>query len=113
MNAPISEAKSKKPRSSIPASTDVQHLAAKPQSPAKTKRPPPLIEIACPNAVNGAVEKPRALPRVAFSVAEVAAMTGLAPISIYRLIARGRLRACTVLRHKLISATEVAKLVNS
>lgn len=56
-----------------------------------------------------AAEKPAPLPvpKLAYSVPEAAHALGCSPVSIYRLIARGKLRAVRCLRHKLIPVTEL------
>jgi excisionase family DNA binding protein len=55
--------------------------------------------------------EPAKLPRLAFSVNETAQQLGVTPITVYRLIQRGKLRASSVLRHKLIPVTEIQKLL--
>lgn len=52
--------------------------------------------------------------RLAYSIEEAAQMLGLNYHSIYRLIQRGKLKACRVLRGKfLISRDELLKLLKS
>ncbi|MEW6157789.1 MAG: helix-turn-helix domain-containing protein [Verrucomicrobiota bacterium] len=55
--------------------------------------------------------EPAKLPRLAFSVNETAEALGIKPISVYRLINRGKLRASSVLRHKLIPVSEIQRLL--
>lgn len=61
-------------------------------------------------------EQPAVAPseRLAYSVAETAALLGVNYFSVYRLIQRGKLRACRALRGKLlVPRTELLKLLNS
>ncbi len=56
-----------------------------------------------------------ALPkeRIAYSIHEAAEMLGVDYFSVYRLIQRGKLKACRALRGKfLISKTELFRLLN-
>jgi excisionase family DNA binding protein len=51
--------------------------------------------------------------RIAYSIPEAAKMLGLDYFSIYRLVQRGKLKACRALRGKfLISSTELFRLLN-
>jgi excisionase family DNA binding protein len=61
-------------------------------------------------------EQPAAAPseRLAYSVEEAAALLGVNYFSVYRLIQRGKLRACRALRGKLlVPRTELLKLLKS
>jgi excisionase family DNA binding protein len=49
--------------------------------------------------------------RLAYSTQEVATMLNISTKSVYRLLARGLLRANKSLRHKLIGAEELARFV--
>ena len=52
--------------------------------------------------------------RIAYSIPEVADMLGVDYFSVYRLIQRGKLKACRALRGKfLISKTELFRLLNT
>jgi excisionase family DNA binding protein len=52
--------------------------------------------------------------RLAYSVEEAAALLGVNYFSVYRLIQRGKLRACRALRGKLlVPRSELLKLVKS
>jgi excisionase family DNA binding protein len=52
--------------------------------------------------------------RIAYSIHEVADMLGVDYFSVYRLIQRGKLKACRALRGKfLISKTELFRLLNA
>jgi excisionase family DNA binding protein len=57
---------------------------------------------------------PPAVERLAYSIEEAAQMLGINYHSIYRLIQRGKLKACRALRGKLlISRDELLKLLKS
>lgn len=59
-------------------------------------------------------ERPAATERLAYSIAEAAAMLGVHYFSIYRLIQRGKLKACRALRGKLlVPRTELLKLLRT
>jgi excisionase family DNA binding protein len=52
--------------------------------------------------------------RIAYSIPEAADMLGLDYFSVYRLIQRGKLKACRALRGKfLIPRTELFRLLNT
>jgi excisionase family DNA binding protein len=52
--------------------------------------------------------------RIAYSIPEAAEMLGLDYFSVYRLVQRGKLKACRALRGKfLISRTELFRLLNA
>jgi excisionase family DNA binding protein len=52
--------------------------------------------------------------RIAYSIHEAAEMLGVDYFSVYRLIQRGKLKACRALRGKfLISKTELFRLLNA
>ena len=52
--------------------------------------------------------------RIAYSIPEAADMLGLDYFGVYRLVQRGKLKACRVLRGKfLISRTELFRLLNT
>lgn len=52
--------------------------------------------------------------RLAYSLHETAEMLGVDYFSVYRLVQRGKLKACRALRGKfLISRTELLKLLKS
>jgi excisionase family DNA binding protein len=51
--------------------------------------------------------------RIAYSIPEAAEMLGLDYFTVYRLVQRGKLKACRALRGKfLISRTELFRLLN-
>jgi excisionase family DNA binding protein len=52
--------------------------------------------------------------RIAYSIPEAADMLGVDYFSVYRLVQRGKLKACRALRGKfLISRTELFRLLNA
>jgi excisionase family DNA binding protein len=52
--------------------------------------------------------------RIAYSIPEAAEMLGVDYFSVYRLVQRGKLKACRVLRGKfLIPRTELFRLLNT
>jgi excisionase family DNA binding protein len=52
--------------------------------------------------------------RIAYSIPEAAEMLGLDYFSVYRLVQRGKLKACRALRGKfLIPRTELFRLLNT
>jgi len=52
--------------------------------------------------------------RIAYSIPEAAEMPGLDYFSVYRLVQRGKLKACRALRGKfLIPRTELFRLLNT
>ena len=52
--------------------------------------------------------------RIAYSIHEVADMLGVDYFSVYRLIQRGKLKACRALRGKfLVTRAELARLLNT
>jgi excisionase family DNA binding protein len=59
-------------------------------------------------------EQPLQKERIAYSIPEAADMLGLDYFSVYRLVRRGKLKACRALRGKfLISRTELFRLLDS
>ena len=61
-----------------------------------------------------ATEQPPQKERIAYSIHEAADMLGVDYFSVYRLIQRGKLKACRALRGKfLISKTELFRLLNA
>jgi len=52
--------------------------------------------------------------RIAYSISEAAALLGVNYFSVYRLVQRGKLKACRVLRGKfLIPRTELFRMLNA
>jgi excisionase family DNA binding protein len=65
----------------------------------KTEPPPPLL--------------PPEQERIAYTLLEVADMIGVDYLSVYRLIQRGKLKACRALRGKfLVTRTELLRMLN-
>lgn len=57
--------------------------------------------------------KPSGLPRMAFSLKEVAEMLGLSYPTVFRFVQRGKLRSCGGIRHKLITKAELERFLKS
>ena len=66
------------------------------------------MSTASPLTPNGSLE---ALPRVAYSVPEAAAVLGISRPTLYRLINRGELTTFTLGRRRLVSHQAIADLV--
>lgn len=65
------------------------------------------------NTSTGSSERPAQPERLAYSLQEAAEMLGVDYFSIYRLVHRGKLRACRALRGKfLIPRRELLRLLN-
>jgi excisionase family DNA binding protein len=57
---------------------------------------------------------PAKIERLAYSIQESADMLGVNYYSVYRLVKRGKLKACRVLRGKfLVPRSELVKLLNT
>ena len=68
------------------------------------------METSAPNPT----EPPPQKERLAYSIPEAAEMLGVDYFSVYRLIQRGKLKACRALRGKfLITRTELFRLLNT
>ena len=60
------------------------------------------------------LETPAAIERLAYSIQESADMLGVNYFSVYRLIQRGKLKACRALRGKLpVPRAELLKLLKT
>ena len=60
------------------------------------------------------IETPAITERLAYSIQESADMLGVNYFSVYRLIQRGKLKACRALRGKLlVPRTELLKLLKT
>ena len=60
-----------------------------------------------------AVEPPTQTERLAYSIQEAACLLGVNYFSVYRLVQRGKLKACRALRGKLlVPRSELLKLLN-
>ncbi|HUA69351.1 MAG TPA: helix-turn-helix domain-containing protein [Candidatus Saccharimonadales bacterium] len=67
-----------------------------------------------PNQITEESRKKAREERLAYSIPEAAAMLGLDYFSVYRLVQRGKLKACRALRGKfLISRAELNRLLNT
>ena len=65
-------------------------------------------------AILKAKEPPATAQRLAYSVQEAADLLGVNYFSVYRLIKRGKLKVCRVLRGKLlVPRTELLKLLKT
>jgi excisionase family DNA binding protein len=63
---------------------------------------------------SNATEQSPQKERIAYSIHEAADMLGVEYFSVYRLIQRGKLKACRALRGKfLIPRTELFRLLNT
>jgi hypothetical protein len=54
----------------------------------------------------------RKVPRLAFSVAETATALGISTSSVRRLILREKIKPCRLLRHILVPATEIERILS-
>jgi excisionase family DNA binding protein len=72
------------------------------------------MEISEPNQAAKELRKIEREDRLAYSIHEAADMLGVDYFSVYRLIQRGKLKACRALRGKfLITRSELDRLLNS
>lgn len=53
------------------------------------------------------------LPRLGYSVEETGQILGIAPVTVYRLIQRGKLRSASGLRTKVIALKEIERFLNN
>jgi excisionase family DNA binding protein len=73
-----------------------------------------MDEVSETNQIEKQVRKIEREDRLAYSIPEVADMLGVDYFSVYRLILRGKLKACRALRGKfLITRAELNRLLNS
>ena len=73
-----------------------------------------MDEVSETNQIEKRVRKIEREDRLAYSIPEVADMLGVDYFSVYRLILRGKLKACRALRGKfLITRAELNRLLNS
>jgi excisionase family DNA binding protein len=80
-------------------------------SPGKTGK---LPSIEMNTSESNTTEPPPRPERISYSIHEAAEMLGVDYFSVYRLIQRGKLKACRALRGKfLISKTELFRLLNN
>jgi len=67
-----------------------------------------------PNQITEELRKKARVERLAYSIPEAADMLGLDYFSVYRLVQRGKLKACRALRGKfLITRAELDRLLNT
>ena len=56
-------------------------------------------------------QSPPSLPRLALKIDEAAQVLGLNHFSVRRLIARGKLKCSSALRHKLVPVSEIERFL--
>ncbi len=72
-----------------------------------------MDEVTDPNQVAKQLRKIEREDRLAFSIPEAADLLGVDYFSVYRLVQRGKLKACRALRGKfLITRAELNRLLN-
>lgn len=73
-----------------------------------------MDEISEPNQVEKQLRKIEREDRLAYSMNEAADLLGIDYLSVYRLVQRGKLKACRALRGKfLITRAELNRFLNS
>ena len=73
-----------------------------------------MDEVSEPNQTTDPVRNTERAERLAYSIPEAADMLGLDYFSVYRLVVRGKLKACRALRGKfLITRTELNRFLNA
>ncbi len=73
-----------------------------------------MDEVSETNQIEKQARKIERKDRLAYSIPEAADMLGLDYFSVYRLVLRGKLKACRALRGKfLIARTELNRFLNS
>ncbi|MGH7976387.1 MAG: helix-turn-helix domain-containing protein [Limisphaerales bacterium] len=72
------------------------------------------MDVSEPNQITKELKKEAREERLAYSIPEAADMLGLDYFSVYRLVQRGKLKACRALRGKfLITRAELNRLLNT
>ena len=72
------------------------------------------MDVSEPNQIEKQLRQVEREDRLAYSIHEAADLLGVDYLSVYRLIQRGKLKACRALRGKfLITRTELNRLLNS
>ena len=72
------------------------------------------MDVSEPNQITKELKKEAREERLAYSIPEAADMLGLDYFSVYRLVQRGKLKACRALRGKfLITRAELTRFLNS
>jgi excisionase family DNA binding protein len=73
-----------------------------------------MDEVSEPNQIPKELRKIEREERLAYSIPEAADMLGLDYFSVYRLVQRGKLKACRALRGKfLITRVELNRFLNT
>jgi excisionase family DNA binding protein len=73
-----------------------------------------LMDVSEPNQSERQLRKVEREDRLAYSIPEAAELLGVDYFSVYRLVQRGKLKACRALRGKfLITRVELNRLLNS
>jgi excisionase family DNA binding protein len=73
-----------------------------------------MDEVSEPNQIEKQARKIEREDRLAYSIPEAADLLGLDYFSVYRLVVRGKLKACRALRGKfLITRTELNRFLNA
>jgi excisionase family DNA binding protein len=73
-----------------------------------------MDEVSETNQIEKQTRKNEREDRLAYSIPEAADMLGLDYFSVYRLVVRGKLKACRALRGKfLITKTELNRFLNA
>lgn len=78
----------------------------------KPAKSAPAIGIATDQSETSNCSGTTSLPRLAYSLKEVAAMLGISYTSVHRLVRRGKLRSTGGLRHKLIAAGDLERFLD-
>lgn len=63
------------------------------------------------DALKETAPPPMPVQKLAYNVEEAAQALGVSIVTIYRLIARGKLKCCGALRHKIIPVTELQRFL--
>lgn len=72
------------------------------------------MDVSEPNQITKELKKEAREERLAYSIPEAADMLGLDYFSVYRLVQRGKLKACRALRGKfLITRVELNRFLNT
>ncbi|MGH7953797.1 MAG: helix-turn-helix domain-containing protein [Limisphaerales bacterium] len=72
------------------------------------------MDVSEPNQITKELKKEAREERLAYSIPEAADMLGLDYFSVYRLVQRGKLKACRALRGKfLVTRAELNRLLNT
>ena len=72
------------------------------------------MDVSEPNQITKELKKEAREERLAYSIPEAADMLGLDYFSVYRLVQRGKLKACRALRGKfLITRAELNRFLNT